>query len=146
MNPKFNMEAFSKLKRNVDVNKLHAGRPRKVKKKKKSNYDDEYLKKESFITGITSSDKIVKLLFDAILGAMIMFILSTDLVTKTLGMFITDFYRQTADNIIIPAHIQYYYRNMHTEKRQISMKGKLIVMGLFVVLYVIIKNWFIVDY
>ena len=145
MNPKFNEAAFSRLKSDYQ---REVKRPMTGKKKEKRRGDGKATDTRKFIVERESffgSGKLTKTLFDGLIGAVLMFILTSSLVKKTLGMFIGGFYEMSQPGMMMPNHIQFYYRKMRTDKRKISMKGKLILAAIFVSFYVIIKNWIVVD-
>ena len=108
MNPKFNAEAFARFGQNYsrDRGPKATSPPKKKKKRKRMP-----MEKEKFNIAADMS----KTVFDGIFGALLMFVLSSSLVTKTVGAFVSGFYQTSVNNILIPNHIRYYYQNMETD-------------------------------
>lgn len=128
--------------RSLNTSQFQMASMRDEKKKKKKKKKPP-AKKEPFINlgqfGINAS------IIDAILGAIIMVVVTSDPVINVISRFIKDFYQSDQDQIISADQGQMQGTVVIKSAKKISFKGRLITAVLFIVLFLIIKNWFVTD-
>lgn len=132
-------------------NALMSKPDKKVKKKKKKMKKKK--KKKSYMSlkegfNITN-DGLMSTIIDAVIGAVLLFVVTSSPIGVVISKFIRGFYTNV-ENKYIMNNGSYDAGNLPgtvviKSDRIVSLKGKLILMGLYVVLFMIIKTWFIVE-
>jgi len=120
--------------------------PKKVEKKKSKI-------KEEFLIDNTSESKsmfgnIVNLtspIFDALIGAVLLFLVTSSPVNTVLSKFVNDFYQVSQSPVYNDSNQNQALFFTTPIERQISLKGRLMQMILFIILYIVIKNWVLVE-
>lgn len=127
----------------------------KKKRKKRSSDDVPELshKKEKFSifekTLNAGNDGIFGHIINAIIGAIILFIVTSSPVKSVLAQFIPGFFKSCENKYMmnngmydsgpLPGTV------IIKSSDVVSLKGKVIMMGIFIVLFVILKMWFITE-
>lgn len=112
--------------------------------KKSSNTKDKLVidttsESKSMFNSFISGNSII---FDAILGGIIMFIVGLDPINNILSKFISGYYTQNNEKILIPSGSQFTLLGQNTT---VSFKGKLIQIVLFAILFIVVKNCFMIE-
>lgn len=80
-------------------------------------------------------------LMDAILGALILFIVCSAPVNDIISSFFPDFHNIITENISSTQNNQGLI--LIKKEKKISLKGQLLRIGIFIILFVVVKMWFI---